>query len=495
MPSSKVKFRKPEPDEQHVLEHLTVRLVRPEEIPRFNELLVKEHYLQSAQLVGEHVRYVATYQGQWLALASWSAPALHLKARDQFIGWSEEQRRQRLALIANNSRLLVLPECHYPNLISRFMKLMLGRLSEDWQAAWHHPVALAETFVDPQLYQGTAYKVSGWSRLGETAGWKRSAVDFYEPHERPKQVWVRELCKQACVRLRAPELRPEWAMVAAKAAPRCAAPTQEIRSLMERLQAQVPEFRRAQGLAYPVAGLLALIALAVFDGVIRGPQDLADYAATLSQSQLRALNFRRDPDTWRYRQPQKTTFARVLAGVDASAVEKVLLLWQEQVLGPAQNQLVLLDGKEIRHADVQIVNAVTETGRWLGSTLIPKETNEIPIARQQLEKLDVVGKIVIADAIHTQVESARQILFEGGGDYLLTVKANQKELVATLETLLTKQRFSPSTDPADPCLYAGAQPGPPGNPGGRLPGDHAGTSGFPGSPDHRPAQTPGAAQR
>ncbi len=50
------------------------------------------------------------------------------------------------------------------------MKLMLGRPSQDWQAAWHHPVALAGTFVDPQRYQGTAYQVSGWSRLGGNGG-------------------------------------------------------------------------------------------------------------------------------------------------------------------------------------------------------------------------------------------------------------------------------------------------------------------------------------
>ena len=85
------------------------------------------------------------------------APALHLKARDGFIGWSEEQRRRRLSLIANHARLCVLPDCHYPNLVSRLMKLLLGQLAADWQATWGHPVALAETFVDPQEFQGTAY--------------------------------------------------------------------------------------------------------------------------------------------------------------------------------------------------------------------------------------------------------------------------------------------------------------------------------------------------
>jgi hypothetical protein len=98
-------------------------------------------------------------------------------------------------LVVNNSRLYVLPDGHYPNRVSRFMKLMLGRLSQDWESTWGHPVALAESFVDPQEYRGTAYKVSGWSPLGPTRGWKRRAVDFYEQHDRPKQVWIRELDK------------------------------------------------------------------------------------------------------------------------------------------------------------------------------------------------------------------------------------------------------------------------------------------------------------
>src|SRR4051812_10746685 len=120
-------------DEQHILEHLHVRLLTtPKDTARCNELIFEHHYLHDATLVGEHLRYVAVYKGQWLALATWSGAAFHLKDRDAFIGWTPEQCRRRRALLANNSRLLVLPECHSPNLISRFMKLMLGRLSQDW---------------------------------------------------------------------------------------------------------------------------------------------------------------------------------------------------------------------------------------------------------------------------------------------------------------------------------------------------------------------------
>jgi hypothetical protein len=451
------RHRQPTPDEQHILEHLTVRLVRPGEEARCDQLIVEHHYLKSAQLVGEHLRYVATYRGQWLALATWSAPALHLKARDAFIGWTDEQRRTRLALVANNSRLLVLPACHYPNLISRFMKLMLARLSDDWQAHWTHPVALAESFVDPQLYQGTAYKVSGWNKLGHTSGWKRSAEDFYEKHDRPKQVWVRELCKQACVKLRAPELPPDWAKVEASVGPRCTAKAAEISSLVGHLWAEVPECRAKKALAYPVAGMLALIAMAMFSGARRGPQDLADYAATLSQGQLRALRFRSGRSSGRIRCPRITPFREVLARVDAQALERALLLWQEQVLGPSQDKRVIVDGKTLRHAHVELVSAVNGAGRWLGTVAVPEGTNEIPAARNQLAKVRLNGKTVLADALHTQTETVQQVLFEGGGDYVMTVKNNQKELVQTLATLLTAGDFSPSANGKDPRIEPGTQ--------------------------------------
>lgn len=473
MKPKKIRHRQPTPDEQQVLEHLTVRLVRPEEVARFDQLLVEHHYLKSAQLVGEHLRYVATYKGQWLALAAWNAAALHLKARDQFIQWTEEQRRARLPLVVNNSRLLVLPQCHYPNLISRFMKLMLQGLSAAWQQAWQHPVALAETFVDPHLYQGTAYKVSGWSRLGKTSGWKRSAEDFYQKHDRPKQVWVRELVKRACVKLRAPQLPPEWAMVEADCVPRCTAKAAPMRSLVEHLRTAVPEFRAKRALAYPVAGLLALIALAMFSGVRRGPQDLADYAATLSEGQLRALGFRPKRGTGRIRCPGESTFKRVLPQINAAALERALLRWQEQVLGPTQDRLVIVDGKTLRHAHVELVSAVNGAGRWLGTVAVQQASNEIPAARAQLAKVPLHGKTVLADALNTQVETAQQVLFEGGGDYLLTVKDNQKELVKTVATLLTPGKFSPSAHGADPRLDTGTESGPAGDSALGMPGGHA----------------------
>jgi hypothetical protein len=111
-----------------------------------------------------------------------------------------------------------------------------------------------------------------------------------------------------------------------------------------------------------------------------------------------------------------------------------------------------------------------------------------------LAKLDIVDKIVLADAAHTQVATVKQILYAQGGDYLLTVKKNQKGLFETLSTLFTEQRFPPSAYPALPCHDAGEQPGATRNPGDRLPGCQPTAGGFSGSSDHRPAAAPGPAQ-
>ena len=106
MAQRKVPFRRPSIDEQTVLGQMQIKLlVRPQDIEQCDRILVEHHYLHSARLVGEQLRYAVVWRGQWLAVAAWSAPALHLKARDAFIGWTEAQRRERLPLVVNNSRL------------------------------------------------------------------------------------------------------------------------------------------------------------------------------------------------------------------------------------------------------------------------------------------------------------------------------------------------------------------------------------------------------
>src|SRR5438093_5767693 len=454
---SKSKFRRPEPSEQHILDHLTVRpITTAQERRRFDRLMCEHHYLKSNALVGEQLCYVAAYGGQWLALSSWCAAARFLKGRDQFIGWSPEQCRRRRALIANNARLLILPGWHLPNLASRVMKLVLQRLAQDWQQRFHHPIVLVETFVDPEQFRGTTYQCSGWTQLGLTQAWARHAKDYYPAHDQPKQLWVKALSKNVPNQLRAPTLPPAWAVVENKLQPRCTAQSAELKTLTDHL-ARIPEYRSRHALGYPLAGLLTLMAVAAFCGVVRGKKDLAQFASTLSQAQLRALRFRRRAKhSGKLTAPGVTTFFRILNEVDEQALELALLAWQEQVLGPVQDRIIAVAGKKLRHSQGgELVSAIgAQSGRWLGTVRTPDKTNEITAARTLLERIsqrqDLSGKVVVLDALHTNPQPARLIVQELGADYLFTVKTNQEALHKTVSGLLSPGAFFPSGTSAAP---------------------------------------------
>src|SRR5207245_9662320 len=103
--------RLPGIEEQELLDGLQIELVlEPGQRERWNQLVIEQHYLHNATLVGEQLRYVASYQQEWLALLGWSAPAWHLELRAAWVGWAEQQRRGRLLLIAQNSRFAFLAD-------------------------------------------------------------------------------------------------------------------------------------------------------------------------------------------------------------------------------------------------------------------------------------------------------------------------------------------------------------------------------------------------
>jgi hypothetical protein len=170
----------------------------PELRERAQQRLAADHYLGGVQAVGEQLHYaVSDAQAEWVAVLIFAAGANHLRPRDQWIGWSDEQRRRRLALVVNNVRFLLLPERTVPNLGSVVLSRILARLSDDWQARYGHPVLVVETFVDPERFQGSVYRASGWTELGLTKGHGRKRRDYYENHDRPKRLFARELVKNA----------------------------------------------------------------------------------------------------------------------------------------------------------------------------------------------------------------------------------------------------------------------------------------------------------
>ena len=347
-------------DLSYLLKTLQISVLSLEsEIARANELLEQHHYLGSLKAVGERLYYsISDENGDWLAVMVFTAAARRLRHRDNWIGWTDEQRRRRLSLVANNARFLLLPQRTVPNLGSAALKRINDRLSADWQERYGHPVLVVETFVDPALFNGTVYTAAGWEELGMTQGNSRKSRDYYEPNGQPKRLFVKALQRDACKRLQAQTLEPELAPVEAKSRPRCTQSAEELASLKDRFKAKVPECHK-QACTYPVYALLSIMAAAHLAGAPRGQKDLAAFAKSLSQCQRAALGIRRRPGSKYYSSPDQSIFSRMTSGVDIYKVEAVMI---ESAVrgGPAEDELVVVDGKIPKHSGGKnLVTAIT----------------------------------------------------------------------------------------------------------------------------------------
>ena len=169
---------------------LEIRQVRrgPQE-GLFDRLLQDHHYLGYTRPVGEHLKYLVYGQGRPVACLAWSSAPRHLGPRDRFIGWSAEQRRANLHLLAYNTRYLILPWVRVRHLASQVLATVARVISADWQRLYEHPICLLETFIEPQRFAGTCYRAANWIYVGLSTG-RGKADQTGRPNRSRKQLWV-----------------------------------------------------------------------------------------------------------------------------------------------------------------------------------------------------------------------------------------------------------------------------------------------------------------
>lgn len=304
---------------------ITLRPVAVDEEARFTALLDAHHYLGAVAKIGHTLWYVATWQGQWLALLVISAAAWKCAARDRWIGWERRYQYDRLHLIANNSRFLILPEGRRPNLASRVLGLCERRVAADWQARFGYPLWLLETFVDPRFFRGTGYRAANWLEVGETRGYRRTRAGYSPQAGTPKRVLVRPLIADARLRLAHPVLDPRYH----PGAPKLMLSAEQMRSLPA-FFAEVPDPRRAQGRRQPLPVVLAMAA---------GAQDLGQAARARFRCRYRHGG---------YEVPSRTRIRDVLTRVDPEALDRALHGGNAHMA--ADDEGLALAGKALRNA-------------------------------------------------------------------------------------------------------------------------------------------------
>src|SRR5579872_2828613 len=189
---------------------LTVRVASLEQKEWFDGLLGQHHYLGAGRAVGDYLRQIVEQNGQGVALLVWGPACYALKDRDLWLSWSASQRVERLKLIVQNRRFLLLTEKgEAPNLASQALAAALRALPGQWKEQFGYRPLLAESFTDPEAYAGTCYKASNWQAVGWSAGYSRHRADFYVPNDRPKKLWLRPLITEGRQQLRALEVPEE----------------------------------------------------------------------------------------------------------------------------------------------------------------------------------------------------------------------------------------------------------------------------------------------
>ncbi len=176
------------------LEELRISLISKDQSGIWNEYIHRYHYLGYKRLPGAQLRYFVYSDASIIALLGFGAAAWKVAPRDQFIGWSHEKRQQKLHLIVNNARFLILPWVHSKNLASKTLAMVSRQLQADWLQRYNYQPVMLETFVQNDRFKGTCYKAANWKYLGKTKG--RGKLDRLNVAGLPqKNIWVYPLRK------------------------------------------------------------------------------------------------------------------------------------------------------------------------------------------------------------------------------------------------------------------------------------------------------------
>lgn len=169
---------------------------RPES-RRWREQVERYHYLGCRVPFGAHLRYWARHRDQELACLLWTSPAWKMQARDEWIGWSDEQRQGRLQRIVNNGRFLILPWVQVKGLASKILALSARQMPRDWENHYGHRPLLLETLVDGNRFHGTCYRAANWIYVGQTAGRGRMDREHKAHGRAVKDIYVYPLVRDA----------------------------------------------------------------------------------------------------------------------------------------------------------------------------------------------------------------------------------------------------------------------------------------------------------
>jgi hypothetical protein len=381
-------------------------LTSPEDIDWAETILSRYHPLGCRKAQGRRMYYAVSHKGTWVGVLLFDSAVQRNRLREAAIGWSREQCAERRQHIANNSRFLVGKAYEgIPNLASKALALVSERISKDWMRRYGVPLVALETYVDPTRNdnEGTCYTAAGWEKLGLSTGYGA----FGAERTHGKWYFLKSLHPKSYEALRAEiphalltgvkevsgESNNNFVFDASKF---------DMKSLQEALTA-VEDPRTAYGVRYRFIPLLSLCIAAAISGYTQYRQ-IADW--------IRAIPA---PDRARFglrggRTPAETTIRNLMQSIDPTQLSTALSGWLQKTYPRRDNyKFLILDGKALRGTNAEASGQIgflnvlaAELGVVIEQLPCQKGGGEKIAARHFVEQAhDLEGKIILADAIHT----------------------------------------------------------------------------------------------
>lgn len=447
-----------------VLKRLKVQALEPQEYQRASELLDREHSLGDVPQ-GRQLLQAVEYDGQWVGLLDWGPATWKLADREEWIGWTPQQRAERLGLVVLNRRFLVLGKTRMPNLASRSLALAIKALPEHWEQAHGYKPLLAETFSDIEQYEGTCYKISNWIACGQTKGFERHRIDYYRKHDRPKKLWLKTLNRNTRRILTALDLPSAYRKALNTDTPERDLPLKkdQLQSLGEFLRKNLTDPRRTNR-SFPGWSLLVFIAMAL----LAGRDNLAAvqrYAQFLTQAQRSWLRFPRKKNSTLRKAPSYTTLRNLLIQIDPHQLADCLNRWLQANLGTLPRALAV-DGKWIRDRALSLCLSDHQTGAPVALGFAKEKTKndneqskddfkregEQTVALRLYKNTNLHNATITGDALNNNKPQAQAVL-DAGGDYFFQLKNENRHAykaalkkASTTPFLPTQKSLTPGTD-------------------------------------------------
>lgn len=432
-----------------LLKELTVRALQETEYSRAGVLLGQEHYLGDCPQ-GRQLLQVVEYRGHWVALLDWGPACWKLADREAHIGWTQQQRAERLGLVVQNRRFLVLGTERMPNLASRSLGLALKALPGHWEQVHGYRPLMAETFTDIEQFEGTCYKASNWQALGMSKGFERHRPDYFRQHGRPKKLWIKSLNRNALRILTGMDVPKSYQVALNRNSPEreLALNKGQMLGLRDYFREHFEDPRR-NNRTYPASSLLVFIAMALFAGR-DSLTAIQRYGNLLTGQQRRWLDFPCKRGTNLRKVPSECALRNFLTQIDPKAFALCLNGWLGSHLGTLPRALAV-DGKWIRDKALSLCLSEHETGAPVAiafadekpKTDANKREGEQTLALELYGQTNLEGATITGDALNNNKPQARAIA-QAGGNYFIQLKNENRHAYKAAKQSAEQTPFLPT---------------------------------------------------